>query len=164
MSRFPCLFLDPNGVNCKGAEDTYRTDLIRSLSSDAIEATGNNVDISVSKICSMLDSSLRLKWGFLTAFPLLEPSHIWLVVMFGHALAFRSQSLGLHFGCRAISCVWASFPFSVWAFTQFSFLWCIICRGTTDVRVWSTRKIGENIYAIRMSYLAPNCQSFVLGS
>ncbi len=43
MSRFPCLFLDPNGVSCKGAEDTNRTDLIRSLSSDAIEATGNNV-------------------------------------------------------------------------------------------------------------------------
>ena len=43
MSRFPRLFLDPNGVSCKGAEDTNRTDLIRSLSSDAIEATGNNV-------------------------------------------------------------------------------------------------------------------------
>ncbi len=36
MSRFiPCLFLGPNGVSCKDAEDTNRTDLIRSLSSDA---------------------------------------------------------------------------------------------------------------------------------
>ncbi len=44
LTTKPTVFIDdPNGVNCKGAEDTNRTDLIRSLSSDAIEATWNNV-------------------------------------------------------------------------------------------------------------------------
>ncbi len=58
MSRFPCLFLYPS---CKGAEDTNRTDLIRSLSSDAIEATGNNVQsLKYAETISPHGSELRV--------------------------------------------------------------------------------------------------------